>query len=93
DQLIVVGTNTSSRYAVAEINIDGSLEPNPYAANFGATAITQVVSHAYGGLENTYFDDVMFQTTGGAFAGRIGPVKLQIGAAHPTPLNYPFFQD
>jgi hypothetical protein len=98
DQLIVVGTNQSSRYAAAEINVDGSLEPNPYVVNFGATTISQVVSHPYGGLENTYFDDVMFQTAGDqAQAGRYDPrTPLRVmlpGQRNFTPLTAPFFQD
>ena len=93
DQLIVAGTD-KSRAEVAEIFIDGSLEPTPYTQDYGALTISQVLAHSYNGLQDSFFDDVMLQTNHGAFAGRYVRLPLQLGPANKaTPLSAPFFQD
>jgi hypothetical protein len=92
DQLIVAGTD-GQQSTVAEIDVSGSVEPNS-AQEYGSLSISQVAAYSYDPLVNSYFDNVMLQTSGGAYAGRSARLPLVIGPpTHTTPLSSPFFQD
>jgi hypothetical protein len=93
DQLIVAG-NSGSRSTVAEVDVGGALEQNVHPQEYGALTISQVAAYSYDPFVETYFDNVMVQTNGGAYAGRTARLPLRIGTpGHTTPLSSPFFQD
>jgi Lipoprotein LpqB beta-propeller domain len=91
DQLLVAGMK--GRIAqLAEMNIDGSVEPTEFVQAYSG-AITMVTSYSYDPLYPSYFDDLMVQTSNGAYAGRRpSPLKI-VNGAKSTPLSAPFFED
>jgi Lipoprotein LpqB beta-propeller domain len=82
---LVVGGQDGATGKIAEVNVDGSLDPGQFAREYGPTKITQVAAYAYDPLPQPGFDEVMVQTGQGVIAGRTGGKKVALTA--------PFFQD
>jgi hypothetical protein len=96
-QLLVAGA-AGGTAKVAELNIDGSLDSTAFTNEYGSLTISQISAYSYDPLQQLGFDDVMVQTSGGAFAGRNTPrlqtMRLAGSGGHPAiPLSVPFFQD
>jgi hypothetical protein len=89
-QLVVGGEGNGRTGKIAELNVDGSLDPNPFTREYGSAKIVQVAAYSYDPLPPLGFDEVMVQTslpTGkqAVIAGRTD------GKA--SNLTAPFFQD
>jgi hypothetical protein len=96
-QLLVAGAAGNTAKA-AELNADGSLDSTAFTNEYGSLTISQISAYSYDPLDVLGFDDVMLQTSGGAFAGRSTPrletMRLAGSGGHPAiQLSVPFFQD
>lgn len=87
---LVVGGQDGSTGKIAELNVDGSLDPNPFTREYGPAKIVQVAAHSYDPLPPLGFDEVMVQTL-----LPTGQQKVIAGRTDGKPVNLtaPFFQD
>ena len=83
---LVVGGQDGSTGKIAELNVDGSLDPNPFTRIYPSDNIVQVAAHSYDPLPPLGFDEVMVQAGRGVIAGRTDGKKNMT-------LTAPFFQD
>ena len=61
-QLVVGGRAQNGNIGkIAEMNVDGSLDPNPFTREYGSAAISQVAAYSYDPLAQLGFDEVMVQ--------------------------------
>ncbi len=85
---LIVGGQDGTTGKIAELNIDGSLDPNPFTREYPSAKIVQVAAYSYDPLRPG-FDEVMVQTEQaskqGVIAGRTDGKKVSMTA--------PFFQD
>ena len=58
---LVVGGQDGSTGKIAELNVDGSLDPNPFTREYPSDKIVQVAAHSYDPLPPLGFDEVMVQ--------------------------------
>jgi hypothetical protein len=89
-QLVVGGEGEGHTGKIAELNVDGSLDPNPFTREYGSAKIVQVAAYSYDPLPPLGFDEVMVQTS-------LPTGKQQVIAGRtdgrPSNLTAPFFQD
>jgi hypothetical protein len=82
---LVVGGQDGSSGRIAELNVDGSLDPNPFTPPpYGSVKILQVAAYSYD-QQTPGFDEVMVQAGSSVRAGRTPGKKAALTA--------PFFQD
>lgn len=81
---LVVGGQDGSTGRIAELNVDGSLDPNPFAREYGSVKILHVAAYSYD-QQTPGFDEVMVQAGPSVIAGRTPGKKAALSA--------PFFQD
>ncbi|HEY9481463.1 MAG TPA: LpqB family beta-propeller domain-containing protein, partial [Micromonosporaceae bacterium] len=79
---------------IAEINVDGSLDPNPFTREYGSAAISQVAAYSYDPLAQLGFDEVMVQVaTAKGTTVIAGRTAQRAVPASQKNLSAPFFQD
>jgi hypothetical protein len=93
---LIVGGRDGSIGKIAELNIDGSLDPNPFTREYGQVTIAQVAAYSYDPIQQPGFDEVMVQEgmVRGmtVVAGRTAQ-RPDGGGGKTVALTAPFFQD
>jgi hypothetical protein len=93
---LVVGGRAGAIGKIAELHIDGSLDPNPFTREYGQVTIAQVAAYSYDPIQQPGFDEIMVQevTSKGAtvIAGRTAQ-RTDGAAGRTVALTAPFFQD
>ena len=82
---LVVGGQDGSTGRIAELNVDGSLDPPGFTREYGSVKILQVAAYCYDPLPPVGFDEVMVQAGPSVIAGRTPGKRAALSA--------PFFQD
>jgi hypothetical protein len=91
-QLIVAGRDGSIG-KIAELNVDGSLDPGPFR-EYGQATIPQVAAYSYDPIQQPGFDQVMAQVvTARGTTVIAGRTPQRADGGKTVPLTAPFFQD
>ncbi len=87
---LVVGGQNGTTGKIAELNVDGSLDPNPFTREYPSAKIVKVAAYSYDPLPPLGFDEVMVQTE-----QPTGKQQVIAGRTDGKPVNLtaPFFQD
>jgi hypothetical protein len=92
-QLVVAGRDGSIG-KIAELNIDGSLDPGKFTREYGQVTIAQVAAYSYDPIQQPGFDDVMVQAASAKGTSVIaGRSSQRANGGKTVPLSAPFFQD
>ncbi len=92
-QLVVAGRDGSIG-TIAELNVDGSLDPGGFHQEYGQVTIAQVAAYSYDPIQQPPFDDVMVQVASANGTSVIaGRTPQRASGGKTVPLTAPFFQD